>query len=176
MINIQPEPNIKNRVIATLIDYGIYLAFFIVYVYSVGTPNDEGGYTVSGMKGLPVFVVWFVYFPFVESIRGQTLGHLITGTQVIDKSGGPVSFWQSLKRRIFDPIDILMLFGLIGFITVKNSEKHQRVGDLAAGTIVIGGEDANCNYCLETLTLSPEEKIKGSFICPNCSKENKNNH
>ena len=145
MRNILPEPNIRNRVIATLIDYGIYLTFFMVYVYTYGTPNNEGGYTVSGMMALPVFISWFVYFPVVESIAGQTLGHLLTGIRVVAKSGEPVTFLQTLKRRIFDPIDILFFFGLIGFITVKNPEKHQRVGDLAAGTIVIGGEDATAN-------------------------------
>ena len=174
MRNIRTEPNIENRIVATIVDYGIYLTFWIIYVYSFGSPNDEGGYTVSGIKALPLFVFWFLYFPIVESIRGQTLGHRIVGIQVRDKSGDSIGFLQSLKRRIFDPIDLFVFFGFVGYLTVKNSEKHQRVGDIVAGTIVVGGESASCRHCGEQLTLSPEDKIRGRFNCPSCNNENEN--
>jgi hypothetical protein len=70
MTIIQPVPNIRNRVIATIIDYGIYLTLWVMYVYTFGSPNSEGGYTVSGMKALPLLASWFLYFPFVESFSG----------------------------------------------------------------------------------------------------------
>ncbi len=172
MRNIRTEPNIKNRIVATIIDYGIYLTFWIIYVYSFGLPNEEGGYTVSGMKTLPLFASWFLYFPVVESIGGQTLGHRMAGIKVIDKTGNSVGFFQSLKRRAFDPIDLFVFFGLVGYLTVKNSEMHQRVGDIVAGTIVVGGELVTCQHCGERLTLSPEDKIRGRFNCPSCNDEN----
>lgn len=172
--NIRTQPNIKNRIIATIVDYGIYLTFWSIYVYSFGSPNDEGGYTVSGMKALPLFASWFLYFPVVESIGGQTLGHRIVGIRVIGKFGDPISFLQSLKRRVFDPIDLFVFFGLIGYLTVKKSDNHQRAGDIVAGTIVVGGESATCQHCGEQLTLSPEDKIRGRFSCPSCNNENEN--
>jgi len=87
-------------------------------------------------------------------------------------SGVPISFLQSLKRRVFDPIDLFVFFGLVGYLTVKNSDRHQRVGDIVAGTIVVGGESMICQHCGELLTLAANDTIRGVFDCPECGKLN----
>ncbi|WP_394335734.1 RDD family protein [Flavobacterium cyanobacteriorum] len=46
------------------------------------------------------------------------------------------TFFQSLKRHVLDPVDMFP-FGLIAIITIKNTDKHQRLGDLWAKTIVV---------------------------------------
>ncbi|WP_456461529.1 RDD family protein [Reichenbachiella sp.] len=173
MRRISTKPNIKNRIIATLIDYSIYLTFWGLYITNFGDPSSEGGYQVSGAKSLPLSVVWFIYFPLVESIRGQTLGHYIAGIKVVDVSGIPITILQSIKRRIIDPFDLVPFFGLIAYITIKNTDKNQRVGDIFAKTIVIGGESVNCQHCREKLTLSPEDTLAGIYNCPSCNNENK---
>lgn len=173
MRRIPTQPNIKNRTAATFIDYSIYLTFWVLYVYNIGEPNDEGGYTVSGLKALPLSVVWLIYFPFVESINGQTLGHLIMGIQVVDVSGIPITILQSFKRRILDPFDLLPFFGVIAYITIKNTDRNQRIGDIFAKTIVVGGEPAVCQQCGEQLTLSPHDALSRQYNCPICNEENK---
>lgn len=145
-----------------------------MYVMYFGEPNDEGGYSVSGIKGLPLLAFWFLYFPGMEATRGQTIGHMITGLKVVTLSGNSVSFGQAFKRRLLDAIDIFATFGLVAFITVKNSERNQRVGDIWAKTIVVGGETVYCNNCNQQLTLTAEDTIKGTFECPECGTKNEN--
>ncbi len=50
------------------------------------------------------------------------------------------TFGQSFKRHLLDPID-MFFFGLIGILTIKNSVKNQRLGDMWAKTIVMKTSD-----------------------------------
>src|SRR6186713_1742189 len=101
-MTIKTEPKLSRRTLATIIDYGLYLTFFIWAVTTYGTPNDDGGYTLTGLKGAWVEIVWLVYFPVVESLTGRTLGKKILGLKVVTKSRKPISFWQSIKRHLAD--------------------------------------------------------------------------
>jgi uncharacterized RDD family membrane protein YckC len=135
------RPNIGKRIGATIIDYGIIIAFFTVYVYSVGEPNDEGGYTVTGLPALVPVGFWFIYLIVLEYKWGSTLGHLIFRLSVTDLLHGNPSFSQILKRRICDIIDISMSFGIVALILVKNTKYNQRLGDIWAKTLVIDKEE-----------------------------------
>ncbi|WP_296618740.1 RDD family protein [Marivirga sp.] len=174
MRNIRTQPNIARRALATIIDYGIYLAFWFWYIFQFGSPKDEGGYSVSGWSGFILFLTWFIYFPLVESFKGQTIGHMIVQLKVVTVNGNPISFGRSLKRRILDGLELFITFGIVAFITVKNSERNQRVGDIWAKTIVVGGESVICKHCHAKLTLSAKETIIGSFDCPECGNKNEN--
>ena len=167
-MKIKTEPKLLRRTLATTLDYGLYLAFYIWLIVTYGTPNDEGGYSLNDARGLWVFVVWLFYFPVIESIRGQTLGKFILGLKVVTKDGKPISFAQAFKRRLVDMIDFFF-FGIVAFITIKNTPDHQRLGDLLANTIVIGGENIDCPNCYEQLTLSADELLKHEFACPKCN-------
>lgn len=173
MRKIKTQPNISRRVIATLIDFIIYLPIWFAYVMYFGEPGNEGGYSVTGFKALPLLAFWFFYFPAMETLKGQTIGHMVTGLKVVTLSGNPISLGQAIKRRLLDAIDIFATFGLVAFITVKNSERHQRVGDQLAKTIVVGGETVNCNNCNQQLTLSAEDTINATFECPECGTKAK---
>ena len=176
MSQIQFKPNIGKKIIATIVDYGIYLTFWSFYVYQFGTPNDEGGYSVNGWPGFILFLTWFAYFPLVESFNGQTIGHMITQLRVVTLNGNPITFGQSLKRRILDGLELFPTFGLIAFIAVKNSKRNQRVGDMWEKTIVIEEESVSCQHCGEQLTLTARETLSGTFNCPECGKETKTNN
>ena len=65
--------------------------------------------------------------------------------------------------------------GLIAFITVKNSDKHQRVGDIWAKTIVIEEQSVNCEHCGEKLELTHQESVTKVFDCPECGLKNDRN-
>jgi hypothetical protein len=58
--------------------------------------------------------------------------------------------------------------GLVAYLTIKNTPDHQRVGDLWAKTIVIGGDDFACSKCGQLATLTTDEIIKREFVCPTC--------
>jgi uncharacterized RDD family membrane protein YckC len=136
-------------------------------VTTYGVPNEEGGYTLKGLKGLWSEVVWFVYFPVIESIHGQTLGKFLLKLKVVTKSGNSISLWQAIKRHLVDILDFFF-FGIVAFKAIKNTPDHQRLGDLWAKTIVIGGDEFDCPNCKEPLALSSEEIINKEFVCPKC--------
>lgn len=74
-----------------------------------------------------------MYWIFSDALpRGKSLGKLILGMSVIDKDSGEYcSLWQAFIRNILTP-----LIGVIDAIFIL-SKKRQRIGDLAANTIVI---------------------------------------
>lgn len=166
-MTIKTQPKIQKRAFATIIDYGLYITFFIWAVTTFGEPDDEGGYSLSGLKGLCVELVWVIYFPVLESVTGQTLGKRILGLRVVTKSGNSISLWQAIKRRILDFIDFGFL-GLVAGLVVRNTPDHQRLGDLWAKTIVVGDDDFACSKCGQEATLTVDEMVKGEFVCPTC--------
>jgi uncharacterized RDD family membrane protein YckC len=168
---IKTQPKILRRGLAMIIDYGLYVIFFAWFVMTFGKPNDDDGYTANGIETLIIPLVWLLYFPIVESINGQTLGKRIIGLKVVTKTGSEISLVESIKRRLLDVID-LFFYGIVAAIVVKNTPDHQRIGDLWAKTIVVGGEESNCQKCGEVLHLSAAEVIKGTFVCPNCTSTN----
>ncbi|ANQ52697.1 RDD family protein [Flammeovirga sp. MY04] len=169
--NIQTEPHLLKRTIATIIDYGLYFIFFIFYVKTFGELSDDGSFKVSGTASLPVFLVWLIYFPIMEGLFGKTLGHLAVGLKVIDRRGKDITMSQAFKRRCLDLIDLFM-YGIVAFFVVKNTPRHQRVGDIVAKTLVVGNEKVFCLDCGEDLFLDPIDQQNGFFECPNCQTKN----
>ena len=141
-IDNKTKPNLRNRFLAALIDYSIIYIFFFVYVYAFGEPNDEGGYSVNGFLGLPPIVFWGIMTVGLEQWFEATLGNLIVGLKPISIRGFTkrLTFAQSLKRHLLDPID-MFFFGLIAIITIKNTDQNQRLGDIWANTIVLENLD-----------------------------------
>lgn len=139
-VDIKPKPYIKLRIIATLIDYGIYFVFFYTYVTVFNQSPVPGVSRVDGIMALPIFIAWFLYFVVIESVNGTTPGHDICKLKVIKVDGGKLTLGDAFKRRICDCFDILF-YGLPAIICIKKTEKHQRIGDLLAGTLVVKRSD-----------------------------------
>lgn len=137
MTEYRTKPNLLKRFIAGLIDYLLVYGFFFAFVYAFGEPNNEGGYSVTGTLSLIPFVFWFLIIVFTEVFLGATLGNALVGLkpQSLTKSNGELSLSQSIKRHLLDPIDMFP-FGLIAIITIKNTDRNQRLGDIWAKTIV----------------------------------------
>jgi len=132
------EPNIGNRFLAGLVDYIIIWTFTFVMLKTLGVQNSEGTYELNGLPALIPMIFWGIMTIGSEQLFGVTLGNYTMDLKPISINGiqQNLTFSQSLKRHLLDPID-MSLFGLIGIITIKNTEKNQRLGDLWAKTIVL---------------------------------------
>lgn len=150
------KTNLRKRIYATLLDYGLYLLVFYVYVMFFGHDNDEGGQTVSGLLALPIFIAWFIYFVVIEAFYGATLGHQGFNLKVLTLNRKDIEFIQALKRHLLDPIDIF-LYGIPAIIAIKNSDKHQRIGDMWAKTFVVDTTDPE-QYLDKQISLTSDEK------------------
>ncbi len=68
--------------------------------------------------------------------RGQTLGKRVFGLRVIDAQGLRLKLPQIVLRNLLRPIDMLPAFYLVGGIAAVSTRLWQRLGDLAANTVV----------------------------------------
>ncbi|HEY9615872.1 MAG TPA: RDD family protein [Microcoleaceae cyanobacterium] len=138
-----------NRAIALLIDYhilgAILLGFWILwYVLSVGLlstlSKGDNDYSAAPLWLLAIalllnFALYNGYFVFFETVwRGQTPGKRITKIRVIQDDGRPIGLPQAALRAILRLVDDFFFIGLF-FIALGKHEK--RIGDWAAGTIVV---------------------------------------
>ncbi|MGI9008677.1 MAG: RDD family protein [Streptosporangiaceae bacterium] len=92
------------------------------------------GWLLATVISLAVYYLYWVVRP--HSHYGQTFGMQLFKLRVISKHGGPASTSQLLIRGILLIVDTL-IFGLVGWLTIMFSRYRQRVGDHAAGTLVI---------------------------------------
>ena len=83
------------------------------------------------------FVISIGYSMLLEwRWRGQTVGKRLFGLRVIDIHGLRLQFSQIALRNLLRPIDSLPVFYLVGGVTAFFTEGGQRLGDLAANTVV----------------------------------------
>ena len=137
---VEPKKYVKLRIIATLIDYGIYIGLTVLYIYVFGHQNDSGGMEVDGLSVFPLIIFWFLYFVIIEAFNQSTPGHDICKLIVVKTTGEKITFSDAFKRRIVDFIDIGM-YGIPALICIYNTPKYQRLGDLLADTVVIKKSD-----------------------------------
>lgn len=168
--NIQPK--ILKRAAATIIDYGLFYGLLFFLISKFGVIADDGSKSLQGFVALLVPIYWVLYFPFCEYKISSTVGKLPFGLKVVSTNGNRLTFLKALKRRVIDPID-LFTYGIVAFLAVKFSNNHQRLGDMFANTIVIGGETLRCINCNSKLTLEASEIIENTFLCPECGTEGK---
>ena len=77
------------------------------------------------------------YYLVLESYRGQTLGKMVAGIRVVDEvTGDRPAFRAVLVRTTLRLVDGIAAY-LVAFVTVLVTPKRQRLGDLAAHTIVV---------------------------------------
>lgn len=141
MTPLVTKTNLKKRIIATLLDYSLFLLLTYLYITVFGRENDEGGRAVEGLMALPIPIFWFLYFVVVEACYGATLAHQGLHLKVVTINRKNIEGIQAFKRHLLDFIDILF-YGIPATIAILNSDKHQRLGDMWAKTIVVDTKDS----------------------------------
>lgn len=139
-VELSLEPaGLGSRLIAALIDTAIQFAILIaasIIIAGVAAAGVGGDALLVGSV-LLVFFVLFGYFPLFEGLwDGRTPGKRAQRLRVIQKSGQPARLAHVLVRNLVRLIDFLPVWYSIGAITMIVT-KNQRLGDLAAGTIVV---------------------------------------
>ena len=136
------------RFLAYLIDYlicaGIILgAVFLISIIGIAT----GSFESFGIMIVLWFIIrWFYNIPFELGKRGATPGKRLMHIRVVQVSGTPVTAGQSFVRNLLRFVDEMPAFlatfplvptYLFGSVAIVCGKRFQRLGDLAAGTIVI---------------------------------------
>jgi len=86
--------------------------------------------------------MWGYYIFFEMSWNGQSLGKRKIKLRVIRTDGTPITLTESIIRNLIRLVDFLPFYYGIGVITMFVNEKSRRLGDLAAGTLVVHDKDS----------------------------------
>lgn len=98
-------------------------------------PFGEAG---GGFILIAFFVIeWFYPVIFEVFRKGQTPGKKALGISVVLDDLTPVTFGSSVIRNLLRVADFLPMMYLTGLITMVMNQRFQRLGDMAAGTLVI---------------------------------------
>ena len=131
-----------SRTVARLIDQaiqtGVLIAVMVLAALAAGGSDGDGaGLAVAGFLVL-LFLVQFGYDVLFETLAsGRTPGKRWSGLRVVRVDGGPVGFLTSAVRNLLRLVDFLPGVYAVGMVVVLASPRNQRLGDLAAGTLVV---------------------------------------
>lgn len=124
------------RSIAFLIDVLMIaiLAFAVVLALAVTGLFNEA---FLGLLLVGLFFLWWGYGAACEVwANGRTAGKAALGLRVVSHTGLSINPAQAILRNLLRLIDIAPPF-FPGFIAMAFTQRLQRLGDLAAGTIVV---------------------------------------
>ena len=108
----------------------------LAYVVSIlGVLSED---LATALVILVYFLVSIGYGIILEYYwRGQTLGKRVLSIRVMDEQGLKLAFSQVAVRNLLRPVDSLPLLYMVGGLTAVISRRGQRLGDLAANTVVV---------------------------------------
>lgn len=150
-LNIETPENVRfayeiagigSRFMAALVDTTLILLLQLtVFVPLLLFTNllDESGWSVLlGVAVFISFVLLWGYYIFFEALwNGQTPGKRWVGLRVVQLSGLPMTFSEVIIRNLVRVVDFLPGAYGLGVITMFFQAQSRRLGDLAAGTLVV---------------------------------------
>lgn len=127
-----------TRFLAWLVDCAATLALFKLISYLVLPLMVVNLDFANALRTLLFFVVPILYGIIFEGFwRGQTPGKRLLRLRVADVRGLRLRFSQVVVRNLLRPVDALPGFYLVGGAACLLNRRCQRLGDLAADTVVI---------------------------------------
>lgn len=145
---------IGSRFLAALIDTALIILaqllliglVILMMVFILETDISEGNLSSWALAiiGIISFIFLWGYYIFFEIFwNGQTPGKRWVGLRVIRLDGTPITASEAVIRNLVRIIDLLPSAYGIGVVTMFISSNSRRVGDLAAGTLVVHDRGVN---------------------------------
>ncbi len=140
-----PLAGIGSRFVALLVDMLIWLAAVVVLSVAswflrpaVGAFSRLSAQWAAAVYVFALFLLNWGYFTLFEAFwNGQTPGKRVAGIRVIQRSGRAIGLFESMARNFIRYIDQIPFCYAVGAIAMFSTRQHQRLGDLAAGTLVV---------------------------------------
>jgi uncharacterized RDD family membrane protein YckC len=121
-----------------------YLCGALLLIGRVALRGQEPSTAFGFLVVMPALAIYFLYHPILEiAMRGRTPGKRMAGVRLISRSGGAPSTGALLMRNVFRLIDCMPVFYVVGLVATLISSQHLRIGDLAAGTLLVFDQDRN---------------------------------
>jgi uncharacterized RDD family membrane protein YckC len=136
----------------------ILLVALVVLFYAFDWTSGVGA-AVLTVVGFLIFFGYHVVFEVLAS--GRTLGKRWNGLRVVRLGGYPIGFTASAIRNLLRLVDFLPSAYLVGCVSVLLTERNQRLGDLAAGTLVVRERRGVALAAPRPAAPSPERPYSG---------------
>lgn len=132
-----PTAGVATRAFARTFDLVVQLFVAAVLAFVAGWFVSAGVSPVLAV--LAVIVLVLLVWPIGLEIlwRGRSVGKAVFGLWVISADGSPVQPRQSVVRGLLALVDIYLSLGFLALISAMFSPAAQRLGDLAADTVVV---------------------------------------
>jgi uncharacterized RDD family membrane protein YckC len=135
---------VGSRTVARLVDLVIQVVSLMFGLSVVGIivgtlfATDYGTAVAITLSALVFTLVMFGYPIFMETRFGATVGKMLFGLRVVTVEGGPIRFRHAAIRAFLQLVDVWLIpVGVIGVVAMLLSPQSQRLGDLAAGTVLL---------------------------------------
>jgi len=143
-----PLAGLGSRFVAQLVDLILKTTIIVGLLLLLGLAAGDGGDTASqddvstgavvAFSVLFIFGLTFFYDVLFETLgTGRTPGKRLMGLRVLRSGGEPVGLRASVVRNLLRLIDGIPLSYIPGTVAILATKRNQRLGDLAAGTIVV---------------------------------------
>ncbi|MBA3380474.1 MAG: RDD family protein [Actinobacteria bacterium] len=150
-----PLAGVGSRFSAAAIDLTIQVTL-LISAFVVFSVFGVGGGLAAGLLALSTFMILLVYDVAFEVLAGgRTPGKRWTGLRVVLATGQPIGFVSSVIRNLLRIVDFLPSAYLVGIASILVTSRNQRLGDLAAGTVVARAPRATIEV-LGTPSRTPE--------------------
>lgn len=128
-----------DLLIRTVLVTAWYVVATLIYngKLSLQTPDDPDG-TWYLYVATPATLIYLLYHTVLEiGMRGRTPGKRMAGIRIVARNGSPPGVAALLVRNVFRIIDSFPVGYGVGLLACLVTRDHVRVGDLAAGTLMI---------------------------------------
>lgn len=142
-----PVAGLGSRFVALLLDHvfqgaAIFVLILLVVIVAAMTGSRHWMSTSSKwffaiLIALFFLLFWGYYTLFEAFWHGQTPGKRIMHLRVIKDSGRQITLFEAMARNLLRFVDYMPSAYLAGVITMLCNKRNKRLGDLAAGTLVI---------------------------------------
>jgi uncharacterized RDD family membrane protein YckC len=126
-----------SRGIAQILDTVIQVGLLLAFVLIVAGFGLEGAAQAAVLLLASLVVFWGYYFVFEGLWNGQTPGKRAQRIRVVRVDGQPVGWTEVIVRNLLRIVDLLPAYYMVGAVSIIVTRNSQRLGDLAAGTIVV---------------------------------------
>lgn len=128
-----------ERMVAFLIDGIILITYMTIMenLVSISKIFETDNWTQRGFLGLLLLPAFFYSLICHIAFGGQTVGKMIMKIKVVRLDGTPTEWYNLFVRWMLRIVDLWIFSPSIGIISILLSDKKQRIGDSAAGTVVI---------------------------------------
>src|SRR5690606_3521159 len=131
--------SLGTRFISSVLDYAIIVCYAF-FVYNVLLPlfvDRDDPWLFYGVMSLFMLPAFFYHLVMETFLEGQSIGKMAMKTKVVRTDGSRATIYEYFIRWTMSIVDIWILGGVVGLVSIILTKKSQRVGDLAASTTVV---------------------------------------